>query len=259
VCAVKAPGFGDKRKALLEDLSILTGAALFSEEIDAHLKNATFNDLGKAEKIFITKDKTTIVNGYGNPDNIQKRIAQIDAEIPLHTSPYEKEKLQERKAKLKGGVAVIRIGATSDVELKQKKQIVEDSLNSTRAALEEGIITGGGIALLRAAQEAKLDKNALSDEEMIGAKTVFKACEAPFRQIVENTGYESSLYLEQVLSKPASFGFNVMTEEVEDLILKGVIDPTKVVKNALLNAASVAGIVLLSECLIADAQEEEGS
>jgi chaperonin GroEL len=247
-CAVKAPGFGDQRKALLEDIAILTGATLISEEIGVYLKDAAIEHLGSAEKAIITKEKTTLINAVGSPEMIKERIAKLDAEAALAKSSYDKEKLLERKAKLQGGVAVIRVGATSEVEMKQKKQIFEDSLSSTRAALEEGIVAGGGVALLRAA--ALCEKLPLDAEELIGAKSVFKACEAPLRQIIENTGYESALLLAQILSSPQDFGFNAMSEKLEDLRKSGILDPTKVVKQSLINAASAAGIVLLSECLI---------
>lgn len=255
VCAVKAPGFGDRRKSLLEDIAILTGGTLLSEETGSPLKDATSEMLGKAEKLLITKDKTTVIGGSGNSQAIATRIKQIEAEIANATSSYDKEKLEERKAKLCGGVAVVRVGATTEPEMKQKKQMFEDSLNSTRAALEEGIVPGGGVALLRASKAASALK--LSAEEMIGVHMVVKACEAPFKQIVLNTGYDSSVLLEQVLAGEPNVGFNAMTEKVENLVQVGVIDPAKVVKNALKHAASTAGIVLLSEALIGEAPEEK--
>ncbi len=255
VCAVKAPGFGDRRKALLQDLAILTGATLISEEAGITLKDATANLLGRAEKIVVTKEKTTIVGGKGTHKEIQARIKQIDGESAAATSSYDKEKLEERKAKLSGGVAVIRVGAATEPEMKQKKQMFEDSLNSTRAALEEGIVPGGGIALLRAS--GVLAKNDLKGDEAIGAQILRKACEAPFRQIVVNTGYDSSVILEEVLAKGANFGFNAMSEKVEDLLLSGVIDPVKVINYALKYAISAAGVVWLSEVLIGNAPEDE--
>ena len=254
VCAVKAPGFGDRRKALLEDIAILTGATLVSEETGTLLKEATAEVLGSAEKIVITKDKTTLVSGNKNAQAIQARIKQIEAESAATTSSYDKEKLDERKAKLGGGVAVIRVGAATEPEMKQKKQMFEDSLNSTRAALEEGIVIGGGCALLRASRLATLK---LSGEEAIGAQIVFKACEAPFKQIAINTGFDSSVLLDEVLAANDHCGFNAMSEIVEDLLKAGVVDPAKVVKNALRFAVSTAGIVLLSEVLIGNAPEEE--
>jgi chaperonin GroEL len=255
VCAVKAPGFGDRRKALLEDIAILTGATVVSEETGNSLKDATAEVLGSAEKILVNKEKTTLVGGKGNPKAIQARIKQIDAEIANTTNAYDKEKLEERKAKLSGGVAVIRVGAATEPEMKQKKQVFEDSLNSTRAALEEGIVIGGGCALLRASKAASSLK--LSKEEAIGTQIVFQACEAPFKQIVTNTGYDSSVLLNEVLAAELHFGFNAATEKVEDLIKAGVVDPAKVVKNALRFAVSTAGIVLLSEALIGNAPEDE--
>jgi chaperonin GroEL len=254
VCAVKAPGFGDRRKAMLEDIAILTGATVVSEETGMILKDATADVLGSAEKILVNKEKTTIVGGKGNSKQIQARIKQIDAEIAKTTSSYDKEKLEERKAKLSGGVAVIRVGAATEPEMKQKKQMFEDSLNSTRAAIEEGIVIGGGCALLRASKSASLK---LSGDEALGAQIVFKACEAPFKQIVSNTGFDASVLLDEVLASGLHFGFNAMSEKVEDLLKAGIVDPAKVVKNALRYAVSTAGIVLLSEALIGNAPEEE--
>ncbi len=254
VCAVKAPGFGDRRKALLEDIAILTGGTLVSEETGTALKDATADLLGSAEKILINKEKTTIVGGRGNAKQIQARIKQIDGEIANATSTYDKEKLEERKAKLSGGVAVIRVGAATEPEMKQKKQMFEDSLNSTRAAIEEGIVIGGGCALLRASKSTSLK---LSGDEAVGAQIVLKACEAPFKQIVLNTGFDSSVLLDEVLAAESHFGFNAQTEKVEDMLKAGVVDPAKVVKKALRLAVSTAGIVLLSEVLIGNAPEEE--
>ncbi len=255
VCAVKAPGFGDRRKSLLEDIAILTGATPVFEETGLLLKDATMEVLGSAEKVLISKDKTTIISGRGNTEAIQARVKLIDAEIKNATSSYDKEKLEERKAKLSGGVAVIRVGAATEPEMKQKKQTFEDSLNSTRAALEEGIVAGGGAALLSASASASLN---LTGEEAIGAQIVFKACETPMRQIAANTGLDSSLIIGQVLAASSpNFGFNAMSETVEDLVKAGIVDPTKVVKNALRFAASTAGVVLLSEALIGNAPVDE--
>jgi len=258
VTAVKAPGFGDRKKALLQDLSILCGAVFITEETGFLLKDATADMLGSADKVLVTKDKTTIISGHGDRNLIQARIQQIQTEITETTNSYDKEKLEERRAKLSGGVALIRVGASTEPEMKQKKQVFEDSLNSTRAAIEEGIVLGGGMALLRASK-AVAETLSLEKEEIIGAQIVFKACEMPFRQIVSNAGLDSSLLLEQVLSSAISHGFNAMTEEVEDLFAAGIIDPTKVVKHALIFAASTAGIILLSEALIGEAPEEEVS
>ncbi len=254
VCAVKAPGFGDRRKALLQDLAVLTGSTLISEETGIYLKDATVDMLGSAEKLEVTKDKTTIVGGSGTHDAIAARIKQIEAEIVIAENSYDKDKLEERKAKLGGGVCVIRVGAHSEPELKQKKQMYQDSLNSTRAAIEEGIVAGGGVALLRASKA--VDKLKLPRDENVGAQIVLKACEAPFRQIVDNSGQDSSTVLNDVYAAAASIGFNAMTGKIEDLLQSGVIDPAKVVKNALKLAVATAGMVLLSEVLIGNAPEE---
>lgn len=250
VAAVKAPGFGDRRKELLEDLSVLTGAQLITEDKGMSLKEATVELLGSAEQIIVSKDKTTIVGGKGSPAAIQERIGQISAQSKEAHSDYDKSKLEERKAKLQGGVAVIKVGAPTESEMKKKKQMFEDSLNSTRAALEEGVVPGGGVALLRASRlvcELPLDK-----EEAVGAKILLRACEAPFKQIANNAGFDGALLLEEVLKGDTNIGFNAITEKVENLTLAGVIDPAKVVKNSLLYAVSVASVVLLSEALMAD-------
>lgn len=258
VAAVKAPGFGDRRKAILEDLAILTGATLVTEERGYTLREAGSDVLGYADLITIAKDKTTLVGGQGSHEAIQARVKAIEEEVAKTTSQYDREKLEERKAKLQGGVAVIRVGAPTESEMKKKKQMYEDSLNSTRAALEEGIAPGGGVALLQAARSAKTPS--LSEEEMIGAQILFKACEAPFRQIVANTGLDASIVLGSVLSQnKKTFGFNALTEKVEDLLLAGIIDPVKVIKSSLRHAVSMAGVVLLSEALIANAEESEES
>lgn len=254
IAAIKAPGFGDRRKALLEDIAILTGATVVSEEKGLLLREAESDVLGSAERIVIDKDKTTIVGGKGNHDAIQGRIAQIKAELSLTTANYDKEKLEERKAKLQGGVAVIKIGAHTESEMKKKKQMFEDSLNSTRSALEEGIVPGGGVTLIQASRNLKID---LSLEEAVGAQILLKACEAPFRQIVTNTGLDASVTLDAVLQKGKNFGFNALSEKVEDLLQCGVIDPAKVVKNSLSHAVSMAGIVLLTDALIANEKEAE--
>lgn len=255
IVAVKAPGFGDKRKAMLEDIAVLTGGVVVSEEKGMLLKDATVEVLGSAEKIEISKDNTTIIGGMGRKEEIDARIKEIDTELSLATSDYDKEKIEERRAKLQGGVAIIRVGAPTEPEMKQKKQVFEDSLNSTRAAQESGFVPGGGVALLRASQKIKELK--LEPEEQIGAEIVLSACTAPFKQIVDNCGKDSSIYLEKVLNRKKEMGFNALTEKIEDLIKGEVLDPTKVVKNCLKYAASVAGIVLLSEVLITDAIEDE--
>jgi chaperonin GroEL len=254
VAAVKAPGFGDRRKAMLEDLAILTGGQVVTEDKGLVLREAEPDVLGRADQISIGKEKTTIVGGKGTSKEIKGRIAQIDAEIKNATSSYDKEKLEERKAKLQGGVALIKVGAPTESEMKKKKQMFEDSLNATRAAIEEGILSGGGAALLHAGRAIK--DLELSKEEAVGAKNLFLACEAPFRQIVANSGHESSILLEEVLKKGPTFGFNAQTEKVEDLMKCGVIDPAKVVKNSLMHAVSMAGIVLLTESVIVPAKEE---
>ncbi|NGX60559.1 MAG: 60 kDa chaperonin 5 [Chlamydiae bacterium] len=255
VAAVKAPGFGDNRKAMLEDLAVLTGATLISEDAGVVLKDAQAEVLGSAERVIVTKDTTTIVGGKGEHKAIGTRIAQLETQAEKSTSSYDKEKLIERKAKLKGGVAVIRVGAATEPELKAKKQMFEDSLNSTKAALEEGIVAGGGIALFHAGKI--LNTLSLEGDEALGAKLVEKALEAPTRQIVSNTGFDGSVIVEQLRDADEKVGFNALTEKVEDLIAAGVLDPVKVVKNCLIFSTSVAGVILISEALIGDAPEEE--
>jgi len=255
VAAIKAPGFGDRRKEMLEDIAILTNSQVITEEKGLLLREVEMDVLGSAHQIVITKDKTTIIGGAGNSQAINGRVAQIDAEITRATSSYDKEKLQERKAKLQGGVAVIKIGAHTESEAKKKKQLFEDSLNATRAALEEGVVPGGGVMLLQASRAvAPLH---LSKEEEVGAQILYRSCEAPFRQIVKNSGYDASIILEEALSKGKSFGFNAISEKVEDLLQSGVIDPAKVVKNSLMIAVSMAGVVLLTESIIAPEQEKD--
>lgn len=255
VAAVKAPAFGDRRKAILQDLAILTNAELITEEAGIYLKDVTEIMLGSAEHIIITKENTTIINGHGAKSLIENRIQQIEHEISKTTSSYDIEKLEERKAKLSKGVAVIRVGAPTEPEMKQKKQIFEDSLNSTKAALAEGIVAGGGVALLRASKEA-LNLN-LQGDEHLGALIVAKACEMPVKQIAQNCGHEGSVILHSVKEAEKNVGFNASSEKIEDLIEAGVIDAVKVVKSAITHAVSVAGIVLISEALIGDAEEEE--
>jgi len=257
VAAVKSPGFGDRRKAMLEDIAILVGAQVISEETGMSLKEIDVSYLGSADKVIINKEQTIIINGHGKQDDIQGRVKQIEKESELTKSQYDKEKLEERKAKLSGGVAVIRVGAATEPELKQKKQMFEDSLNSTKAAMEEGVVVGGGVALMRASKG--IQGLNLTGDEAIGAKIVIQACEAPIRQIVCNTGYDGSVILREVQEGKECMGFNALTEKVEDLQAAGVLDPTKVVKNCLIHAASVAGIVLISEALIGDAPEEEAA
>lgn len=256
VAAVKAPGFGDRRKSMLEDIAILTGATVVSEEVGMSLKEISTSALGSAEKVTITKEFTTIINGNGNPQNIQSRIKQIDVEIAQSKDPYDKEKLEERRAKLSGGVAVIRVGAATETEMKQKKQMFDDSLSSTKAALEEGIVPGGGVALLNASKA--LESLNLEGDEAVGMKIVQQACETPIKQIIYNTGYDGNVILNEILhTQLPNYGFNALTEKVEDLIAAGIIDPSKVVKKILMYAVSAAGIVLLTEVLITEADEEE--
>lgn len=255
VCAVKAPGFGDRRKALLQDIATLTGATVISEEAGIRLNAASSEQLGSATKISCNKDATTIVHGAGKKAAIEARIKQIDAELKATTSSYDKEKLEERKAKLAGGVAVIRVGAATEPELKNKKQAFEDSLSSTKAAIAEGVVPGGGVALLRAAQATQSLK--LEGDELLGAKIVAQACEISVRQIASNTGLDGSVILAEVRKASGNIGFNALTEKLEDMVKAGVIDPAKVVKNALILATSAAGMVLISEALISDAKEEE--
>ena len=256
VAAVKAPGFGDRRKAMLEDIAVLTGGQVISEDLGIKLENVTLDMLGKAKKVTITKDDTTIVDGIGEKEAIEARIAQIKRQIEDTTSDYDKEKLQERLAKLAGGVAVIRVGGSTEVEVKEKKDRVDDALNATRAAVEEGIVPGGGIALLKAtkALEGLTGDNA---DQTAGIAIIRRAIQAPIRQIVENAGVEGSIVVGKVLeNKDASFGFNAQTEEYGDLVKMGVIDPAKVVRTALQDAASVAGILITTEAAVAEAPKK---
>ena len=255
VAAVKAPGFGDRRKALLQDIATLTGGTVISEDAGMSLKEIPPTVLGKAEKITVSKDHTTIINGAGSANDIAARVKQIENEINNSKSSYDKEKLEERKAKLSGGVAVIHVGAATETEMKHRKQVFEDSLNSTKAALEEGIVPGGGVALLRAGET--ISKLKLEGDEQIGARLLATACEAPLKQIVTNTGFDGSVLLNEVRQAKPAFGFNALDGKIEDLFAAGVVDPAKVVKNCITSAASVAGIVLISEALIGDAPEDE--
>jgi chaperonin GroEL len=254
VAAVKAPGFGDRRKAMLEDIAILTGGKLISEEAGFKLENATLDDLGSASTITIDKDNTTIVEGAGVKEDIKGRVNQIRAQIETTTSDYDREKLQERLAKLAGGVAVIKIGAATEVEMKEKKARVEDALHATRAAVEEGIVPGGGVALLRSI--SVLDNLKLDGDQQIGVDIVRRALEEPLRQIVANAGLEGSVIVNKVKEGKDAYGFNAATEKYEDLLKAGVLDPTKVTRSALENAASVSGLLLMTDALIADKKEE---
>ena len=256
VVAVKAPGFGDRRKAMLEDIAILTGGTVISEEKGYKLENASMEHLGRAEKITVDKDNTTIVNGGGNEEQIKARINQIKAQIESTTSDYDREKLQERLAKLAGGVAVLYVGAASEVEMKEKKDRVDDALHATRAAVEEGIVAGGGVALVRA-MECLSKVKGVNEDETIGVQIVKKSLEAPLRIIADNAGVEGSVVLQRVLTEKGSFGYNARTDVFEDLKKAGVIDPTKVTRIALENAGSIAGMVLTTECVISDRPEKD--
>ena len=255
--AVKAPGFGDRRKAMLEDIAILTGGKVIAEELGLKLDNVTLNDLGTAKRIVIDKDNSTIIDGAGKRGDIQGRVSQIRNQIEETTSDYDREKLQERLAKLVGGVAVVQVGAATEVEMKEKKARVEDALHATRAAVEEGIVPGGGVALLRSSRG--LDKvETATEEEAVGVQIVKRACEAPLRWISSNAGQEPSIVLDRVGNSKGSNGFNAAAEKYEDLLKAGIIDPTKVVRTALQNAASVAGLLLTTEAMIAEKPEEGG-
>jgi chaperonin GroEL len=257
IAAVKAPGFGDRRKAMLEDLAILTGGTLISEERGFKLENADLSYLGKAEKITIDKDNTTIVNGAGEKSEIVSRVNQIKAQIESTTSDYDKEKLQERLAKLAGGVAVLYVGAATEVEMKEKKDRVDDALHATRAAVAEGIVAGGGIAYIRAISSLDALKG-INDDEQTGIAIIKRALEEPLRQIVANAGSEGSIVVQKVKEGKDDFGYNARTEVYENLLAAGVIDPTKVTRVALENAASIAGMLLTTECVLADSKEEKG-
>ena len=256
VAAVKAPGFGDRRKAMLGDIATLTGGTLLSEEMGYKLENATVDTLGRAKRVVITKDNTTLVDGAGSEDEIKSRIGQIRAQIENTTSDYDREKLQERLAKLSGGVAVLKIGASTEPEMKEKKARVEDALHATRAAVEEGIVPGGGVALIRA-MSALDNVDTDHEDQKIGIAIVRRALEEPLRQIVENAGLEGSVIVQKVKDGTGAFGFNARTEEYGDLIEMGVVDPTKVTRTALENAASVAGLLLTTEAVISDKPEPE--
>lgn len=256
VCAVKAPGFGDRRKAMLDDLATLTGGTVISEDTGRKLEQATLEDLGSAKRIVVDKDNTTVIDGSGVKKDIEARCKQIRAQIEETSSDYDKEKLKERLAKLSGGVAVIHVGAPSEIEMKEKKARVEDALNATRAAVEEGIVSGGGSALLRAARIIEtLD---LKSEQAVGAKIVWQACQAPIKQIAFNAGLDGAIVLDRVINgKGDNWGFNAYTEEYEDLLKAGVIDPVKVVRSALQNASSVASLMLTTETMIADKPKKD--
>ena len=255
VCAVKAPGFGDRRKAMLQDIAILTGGTCISEDLGLKLENVTTAQLGRAKRITVTKENTTIVEGYGTQDAIMGRVAQIRREIEETSSDYDREKLQERLAKLAGGVAVINVGAATEVEMKEKKDRVDDALHATRAAVEEGIVAGGGVALVRAS--GAIAELKLEGDEAIGAAIVARAVEEPLRQLAANGGYEGSVVVERVKAGKGNEGFNVATGEYVDMIASGILDPAKVTRSALQNASSIAGLLLTTECLITDIKEEK--
>jgi len=254
---VKAPGFGDRRKAMLQDVAVLTGGKVISEEVGFKLENAVLADLGRAKRIVVDKDNTTIVDGAGKEKDIQGRIQELKAAIDKSTSDYDREKLQERLAKLAGGVAVINVGAATETAMKEKKARVEDALHATRAAVEEGIVPGGGVALLRAQDVLKKVKVA-EEEEQIGVDIVRRALEEPMRIIAQNAGVEGSIVVEKVrTNKDKAFGYNAQSDQYEDLVAAGVIDPTKVTRTALQNAASVAALLLTTECVVVEKKEEE--
>ena len=253
--AVKAPGFGERRKAMLQDIAILTGGKVISEDIGIKLENVRIEDLGRAKKVVIDKENTTIIEGAGKPEDIEGRVKQIKKEIETTTSDYDREKLQERLAKLVGGVAVIKVGAATETEMKEKKARVEDAMHATKAAVEEGIVPGGGVALLRCVSE--VEKMKLEGDEKIGADIVRKALEAPLRQIAENAGYEGSVVVEKVKEMDEEFGFNAEKEEYENMFQVGVVDPVKVVRNALINAASIASLLVTTEALVSEIPEKK--
>jgi chaperonin GroEL len=259
VAAVKAPGFGDRRKAMLEDIAYLTAGQVISEELGLKLENAVVTDLGRAKRIVVDKEATSIIDGQGDDDKIKGRIKEIKAAIDKTTSDYDREKLQERLAKLAGGVAVINVGAPTESEMKEKKARVEDALHATRAAVEEGIVPGGGVALIRAQKALKTLKLTETDEQ-IGVDIVRKAIEEPVRIIVQNAGGEGSIVVEKIRqSKDNSYGYNALTDQYEDLVAAGVIDPTKVTRTALQNAASISGLLLTTEALIVEKKEPAGA
>jgi chaperonin GroEL len=255
VVSVKAPGFGDRRKAMLEDIAILTDGKMIAEELGIKLENVTLKDLGRAKRVIIDKDNTTVVEGAGKKSAIEGRITQIRAQIEDTTSDYDREKLQERLAKLAGGVAVVKVGAATEVEMKEKKARVEDALHATRAAVEEGIVPGGGVALIRAS--AGLGNLRVSEDEKVGVRIIQKALEEPLRWIASNAGADGAVVLDKVKNGKGAFGFNAAAEEYEDLVKAGIVDPTKVVRTALQNAASVAGLLITTEAMIADKPEKK--
>jgi chaperonin GroEL len=256
VCAVKAPGFGDRRKAMLEDIAVLTGGRLISEDLGIKLENIKLDDMGRAKRITVDKENTTIVEGEGKKADIQGRVAQIRRQIEETTSDYDREKLQERLAKLAGGVAVVNVGAATETEMKEKKARVEDALHATRAAVEEGIVPGGGVAFLRA-QKALDNVKDLEGDEKIGVQIVRRAIEEPTRQLADNAGKEGALVVEEVKKRKGNEGYDVAADEYTDLVKAGIVDPTKVTRSALQNAASIAGLLLTTEALVTEIPEKE--
>ena len=257
--AVKAPGFGDRRKAMLQDMAVLTGGQVISEEVGLKLENITLDLLGRAKRVIVTKDETTIVDGNGEKSDVEGRINQIKAEIENTDSDWDREKLQERLAKLAGGVALIKVGAATEVELKEKKHRIEDAISATRAAIEEGVVPGGGTALLRARASVKAVVDSLTGDEATGARTVWEALDAPARNIADNAGMEGALVVQRVESEKGAMGLNAATGEYVDLVKAGIIDPAKVTRAALQNAGSIAALVLTTECLVADKPEKGGA
>jgi chaperonin GroEL len=256
---VKAPGFGDRRKAMLQDMAILTGGQVISEELGLKLENVTLKDLGRAKKVVIDKDNTTVIEGAGSKKAIEGRCQEIRNQIEKTTSDYDREKLEERLAKLAGGVAVVKVGAATEAEMKEKKARVEDALHATRAAVEEGIVAGGGVALLRAQRALDGLEQGFNDDQAAGVSIVRRAVETPMRRIAENAGVEGSIVVDKVKSLRGSHGFNAATDQYEDLVEAGVIDPTKVVRTALQNAASVASLLLSTEAMIAEKPEKKST
>jgi chaperonin GroEL len=255
VAAVKAPGFGDRRKAMMEDIAVLTGGRCLTEDLGIKLENVTLDDLGRAKRITIDKENTTIVEGEGTNQAIQGRVAQLRRQIDETTSDYDREKLQERLAKLAGGVAVINVGAATETEMKEKKARVEDALHATRAAVEEGIVPGGGVALIRA--QKALDNVKLEGDEAIGLQIIRRAIEAPLRQLADNAGQEGALIVQEVKKRSGNDGYNVATGEYVDLVKAGVVDPTKVTRSALQNAASISGLLLTTEAVVSELPEKD--
>ena len=256
VAAVKAPGFGDRRKAMLQDIAILTGATVISEEVGLSLEKASLEDLGEAKRVNVSKENTTVVDGAGRSEEIKARVEQIRAQIEEATSDYDKEKLQERMAKLAGGVAVIKVGAATEVEMKEKKARVEDALHATRAAVEEGVVPGGGVALLRATKSLDGVKGD-NDDQTVGVNIARRSMEEPLRQIVSNAGDEASVVLSQVADGSGNFGYNAASGEFGDMIEMGILDPTKVTRSALQNAASIAGLMITTQAMVAELPQDE--